>query len=137
VQACVKIPLLSLLDVVGAAIRQKGLRTVGLLGTRFTMEKPMYPEALARQGIQVLVPDAADQAFVNEVIYKELVAGIIRPASRDGYVRIINKLAERGAQGIILGCTEIPLLVSEADAGLPLFNTTTLHAEAALEYAMR
>jgi aspartate racemase len=137
VSASVKIPILSLLDVVGEAIRKQGLHTVGLLGTRFTMDHPMYPEALGRQGIKVLLPDADERAFINEVIYKELVAGIIRPESRQGYVKIINRLAERGAQGIILGCTEIPLLVSEADAGLPVFNTTTLHAEAALEYAIK
>jgi aspartate racemase len=100
------------------------------------MDKPLYREGLARRGITVLVPEADDRQVVNRVIYDELVAGKIRAESRAAYVGIIRKLAGRGAQGIILGCTEIPLLVSEADAGLPLFDTTVLHAEAALNYAV-
>jgi aspartate racemase len=135
VQASVHIPVLSLLEAVGAAIRARGMTTVGLLGTRFTMEKNLYPGALGRRGITVLVPEADDREVVNRVIYDELVAGQIRDESRARYVAIIRKLAARGAQGVILGCTEIPLLVSEADAGLPLFDTTLLHAEAALNYA--
>jgi len=136
VQASVHIPILSLLDVVAEAILAKGIKTVGLLGTRFTMDKHLYQDALARRGITVLIPDADDREVVNRVIYDELVAGKLRAESRAAYVEIIKKLARRGAQGIILGCTEIPLLVSEADAGLPLFDTTVLHAEAALNYAV-
>jgi aspartate racemase len=136
VRASIHIPVLSLLDVVGEAILTKGLKTVGLLGTRFTMEKSLYQDALARKGITVLIPDADDRELVNRVIYDELVAGQIRAESRARYVDIIKKLAARGAQGVILGCTEIPLLVSEADAGLPLFDTTLIHAEAALSYAV-
>jgi aspartate racemase len=135
VQASVDLPMLSLLDATGQAIRARGLRTVGLLGTRFTMEKTFYQDALARQGITVLVPDAGDRAFMNRVIYEELVAGQILDESRAGTVAIIHRLVERGAEGVILGCTEIPLLVSETDAGIPLFDTTTIHAEAALNYA--
>jgi aspartate racemase len=135
VQASVELPMLSLLDATGEAILVRGLGTVGLLGTRFTMEKTFYQDALARQGINVLVPDAADRAYVNDVIYDELVAGQIRAESRAGYLAVIRKLVERGAEGVILGCTEIPLLVSEEDAGIPLFDTTTIHAEAALNYA--
>jgi aspartate racemase len=136
VQASVHIPVLNLLEVVGQAILARGMRTMGLLGTRFTMEKSLYPDALGRMGITVLVPDATDRAYVNRVIYDELVAGQIRDESRAGYAAVIRKLAARGAQGVILGCTEIPLLVGEADAGLPLFDTTVLHAEAALNYAV-
>jgi aspartate racemase len=136
VQASVHVPILSLLDVVAEAILAREIQTVGLLGTRFTMDKPLYREGLARRGITVLVPEADDRQVVNRVIYDELVAGKIRAESRAAYVGIIRKLAGRGAQGIILGCTEIPLLVSEADAGLPLFDTTVLHAEAALNYAV-
>lgn len=136
VQASVNIPVLSLLDVVGDAIQARRMKTVGLLGTRFTMEKTFYHEALARRGITVIVPDADGRAYVNGVIYNELVAGQIRDESRAGFAAIINKLAARGAEGVILGCTEIPLLVSEADAGLPLFDTTAIHAEAALRYAL-
>jgi len=137
VRASVDVPVLSLLDAVAEAILARGMHTVGLLGTRFTMEKPFYRDALARKGIAVLVPDGDDRAYVNRVIYDELVAGQIREAARAGFVAIIEKLAERGAEGVILGCTEIPLLICEGDAGLPLFDTTTLHAEAALEFALR
>ena len=136
VQAGVGVPMLSLLDAVAEAILARGLETVGLLGTSFTMEKAFYQDALARRGIRVLVPAAEDRAVVNDVIYNELVAGEIRDESRARYVEIIGRLAERGAAGVILGCTEIPLLVSEEDAGLPLFDTTAIHAEAALDYAL-
>jgi aspartate racemase len=136
VQASVTVPMLSLLDAVGEAVLARGIETVGLLGTKFTMEKTFYQDALARKGITVLTPDAQDRAYVNTVIYDELVAGQIRGESRAGYVAIIHKLAEQGAEGIILGCTEIPLLVSEEDVGMPLFDTTVIHAEAALNYAL-
>jgi aspartate racemase len=137
VQAGVEVPMLSLLDATAEAILSRGFRTVGLLGTRFTMEKGFYQEALARQGIATLVPDADDREYAHRVIYDELVAGQIRDESRAGYVAIIRKLVERGAEGIILGCTEIPLLVDEAGAGVPLFDTTAIHAEAALNYAIK
>lgn len=110
--------------------------TVGLLGTTFTMEKPFYQRALVERGITVVVPDSDDRKLVNDVIYNELVAGEIRNESRWAFVDIIHKLARRGAEGVILGCTEIPLLVSEEEAGLPLFDTTVIHAEAALQYAV-
>jgi aspartate racemase len=135
VQAGVDVPMLSLLDATADAVLARGLQTVGLLGTRFTMERGFYQEALVGQRLEVLVPDAEDRAYVNRVIYDELVAGQIRDESRAGFLAIIHKLVARGAEGVILGCTEIPLLVSEADAGLPLFDTTTIHAEAALLYA--
>lgn len=136
VQESVNVPMLSLLDAVGEAIAAQGMDTVGLLGTRFTMEKTFYQEALDRQGITVLVPGAEDRQYVDDVIYEELVAGQMREQSRERFITIIGKLAERGAQGVILGCTEIPLLVSEQSAGMPLFDTTLIHAEAALRYAV-
>jgi aspartate racemase len=135
VQAGIAVPMLSLLDATAEAILARGLQTVGLLGTRFTMEKTFYQDALAPRGIAVLVPEAEDRAVVNRVIYEELVAGQIRDASRASFVAIIRRLVERGAEGVILGCTEIPLLVSEADVQIPLLDTTTIHAEAALTYA--
>lgn len=136
VDASVNVPMLSLLDAVGDAIRQRDIETVGLLGTAFTMEKPFYRRGLAEKGIAVLVPDPADRKSVNDVIYDELVAGEIRDASRDTFIRVINDLMGRGAEGVILGCTEIPLLVCEADVGVSLFDTTAIHAEAALRYAV-
>ena len=137
VQARVEVPMLSLLDATAEAILARDLHTVGLLGTKFTMEKGFYQDALARRGITTLVPGAGDREYVHRVIYDELVAGQIRDESRAGYVAIIHKLVEQGAEGIILGCTEIPLLVNEASAGIPLFDTTQIHAEAALNYAIQ
>ena len=136
VQANVNVPMLSLLDAVGEAVLARGLETVGLLGTRFTMEKTFYHQALARKGISVLVPEADQRTYVDNVIYNELTAGQIKDDSRSGFVTIINKLAERGAEGVVLGCTEIPLLVSEDDVEVPLLDTTAIHAEAALDYAL-
>ncbi len=136
VQSSVGVPMLNLLDAVSEAILARGVDTVGLLGTQFTMEKPFYREALAKQGITVLTPDAQDRAYVNAVIYDELVAGQIRQQSRARFTDIIARLAERGAKGVILGCTEIPLLVEQDDVNIPLFDTTTIHAEAALRYAV-
>jgi aspartate racemase len=136
VQAQVDVPMLSLLDAVADAIEVQGLRTVGLLGTTFTMEKPFYREALAERGITVLVPESEDREAVNRIIYEELVAGEIREASRAAYVAAVDRLAARGAEGVILGCTEIPLLISETDVDLPLFDTTAIHAEAALNEAL-
>ena len=135
VQANVNIPMLSLLDAVGEAILAQGIKKVGLLGTKFTMEKTFYQEALTRKGITVLVPDAEDREYVNNVIYEELVAGQIHDESRAEFVAIIDHLAALGAGGVILGCTEIPLLIGEEDVRLPLFDTTAIHAEAALNYA--
>lgn len=136
VEAGVNVPMLSLLDAVGDAIEERGMETVGLLGTAFTMEKTFYQEALAARGIEVLVPGPVGRGRVNRVIYDELVAGRIRDASRAAFVEIIDGLARRGAEGVILGCTEIPLLVSEEQAGIPLFDTTVIHADAALRYAV-
>jgi aspartate racemase len=136
VQARAGVPMISLLDATAEAILGRGFRKVGLLGTRFTMEKGFYQDALARRGISTLVPGAEDREYVHRVIYDELAAGQIRDESRAGFLAIIRRLVERGAEGVILGCTEIPLLVSEADAGIPLFDTTQIHAEAALNYAI-
>lgn len=136
VQASVNVPMLSLLDAVCEAILARNMKKVGLLGTRFTMEKTFYQDALIRKGITILVPEAGGREYVNRVIYDELVAGQIRDESRARFLAIISKLAACGAEGIILGCTEIPLLVSEADAKIPLFDTTAIHAEAALNYAL-
>jgi aspartate racemase len=129
------IPLISIVDATADAIRKAGLSTVGLLGTRFTMEKRFYAEGLARHGIGSIVPDSEEREEVHRVIMQELSRGILRDDSRRRYVAIMNALAERGAEGIVLGCTEIPLLVTPADTKLPLFDTAVLHAEAALAQA--
>jgi aspartate racemase len=136
VQKAVRMPLLSVVEATAEAIRTAGLNPVGLLGTVFTMQERFYRDGLARFGIDVLVPDASWQERINEVIYGELCRGEIRPESRQMFLGVIEELRKRGAQGIVLGCTEIPLLVRPQDCDLPLFNTTLLHAEKALNYAI-
>ncbi len=137
VQAEIGIPLLHIADATAEAVRGRELKAVGLLGTRFTMEEDFYRGRLVdRHGLRVLVPDAADRATVHRVIYEELVVGAIKPPSRTEYRRIIQALVAQGAEGIILGCTEIGLLVKAEDSPVPLFDTTRLHALAAVEFAL-
>ncbi|MGD2164763.1 MAG: aspartate/glutamate racemase family protein [Anaerolineae bacterium] len=136
VESSVDVPMLSLLDAVADAIEERRMETVGLLGTAFTMEKDFYRDALAERGISVVVPSPEDRKRVNDIIYCELVAGEIRDASRETFVRIVDDLAHRSAEGVILGCTEIPLLIGDEDTSLPLFDTTKIHADAALCYAV-
>ena len=133
----IQLPLLHIADAAGAAIKAKGLTTVGLLGTRFTMEGDFYRGRLAEKfGLQVLIPEGIDRETVHRVIYDELVKGEIRAESRQEFLKIINNLQSQGAQGIILGCTEIPLLVRQTDVVIPIFDTTRLHAEAAVSWAI-
>lgn len=133
----IKIPLLHIVDATAAEIKKAGFGTVGLLGTRFTMEEDFYKGRLRdRHGIVSLTPDEDGRALVHRVIMDELSRGIIDPASRDAYRGVIDGLAARGAQGIILGCTEIPLLVARDAGGIPLFDTTEIHARAAVECAL-
>lgn len=137
VQAAIGIPLLHIADPVGSAIAARGLTRVGLLGTGFTMEQPFLRDRLAqRHGLEVIVPEAPDRQDVHRIIYDELVRGIVTQESRATYRAIMARLAEAGAQAIILGCTEIMLLVREEDASVPLFDTTTLHALAAVDLAL-
>ena len=136
-QAAVDLPLLHIADPTGEAIRAEGLRKVGLLGTVFTMEHAFYRGRLEeRFGLEVVVPGEADRALVHRVIYEELVAGVVRDESRQAYREVIGRLAAAGAEGIILGCTEIMLLVGADDSPVPVFDTTTLHALAAVERAL-
>jgi len=136
IEAAVDIPLLHIADPTAQAIRQAGIVTVGLLGTRFTMEEDFYRGRLeTRHGLNVLTPDASDRAEVHRVIYAELCLGITREESRAAYRAIIGRLAARGAQGIILGCTEIGLLIKPEDASVPLFDTTALHAASAVDFS--
>lgn len=132
----VGIPFLHIADAAGAAVTAAGLSTVGLLGTAFTMEKPFYAEKLAAHGIRTVVPDAEDRRAVHAVIYDELVHGVVRDESRKQYVEVIDRLVARGAEGVILGCTEIELLITAADAPVPVFPTTALHVEAAVSAAL-
>ena len=137
IAAAVDIPLLHIVDPTGERIAASGIKRIGLLGTAFTMEQTFYKGRLAQRfGLDVLVPDADDRALVHRVIYDELVQGKIVPASRQAYREVIARLVERGAQGIILGCTEIMLLVAPQDSTVPLFDTTRLHVEAAIARAL-
>ena len=137
IESAVRIPLFHIADPTGAAIKQAGLRRIGLLGTRFTMEQAFYRDRLRDQhGLDVAVPDADDRAIIHRIIYDELCVGNVRDESRDEYRRIMAALVADGAQGIILGCTEIMLLVGEDDASVPLFDTTSIHARSAAEYAL-
>ncbi|MEU4796717.1 aspartate/glutamate racemase family protein [Streptomyces sp. NPDC023327] len=136
VAASVDIPLLHLADATADAVRAAGLRRMGLLGTAFTMEQDFYRERLAGHGLGVLVPDADDRAVVHRVIYEELCLGIIREESRDAYREVIGKLVAAGAEGIVLGCTEIELLVGSEHSPVPVFATARLHAEAAVTEAL-
>jgi aspartate racemase len=137
VQAATPLPILHVADATAAAVKAQGLLNVGLLGTRFTMQGDFYRGRLERQhGLQVLVPDQAGMDAVHRVIYDELVQGVIREESRQEYLDVIAELAARGAQGVILGCTEIPLLVKQADVAIPVFDTTAIHAQAAVDWAL-
>ena len=136
VQAAVNIPLLHLGDVTAQAVTKSGLSTVGLLGTAFTMEQDFYRDRLASRGLTVLTPPAADRAEVHRIIYDELCLGEVRDESRQIYRNIITGLAEAGAEGIVLGCTEIELLISAADSPVPVFPTTRLHVAAAVDFSL-
>jgi aspartate racemase len=129
--------LLHIVDTTGSAIKEQGLTRVALLGTKFVMEEPFYRDRLQKRfGIEVIVPGQEEQGIVHRIIYEELCLGKIEDASRRTCLKIIEGLSEQGAQGIILGCTELPLLIRPNDVYIPIFNTTWLHAEAAVKLAL-
>lgn len=137
IEAALDIPLLHIADATANTLRQQGVSRVGLLGTRFTMEQDFYKARLEeRFNIDVLVPGADDRALVHRVIYEELCLGTLKADSRERYLAIIEELARSGAEAVILGCTEIALLVQQEMTGVPLYDTTALHCEAAVEMAL-
>jgi aspartate racemase len=137
VQRHIQVPLLHIADATGRAIAERGLRRVGLLGTRFTMEEDFIRGRLERDyGLDVTIPAAGDREFVNAVIYDELCVGAFRDAARAGFNVVIQRLSEAGAEGVILGCTEIGLLVRPEEVAVPLFDTLRIHAAAAAAYAL-
>ena len=138
IEAKVGLPVLRIYDATGAKVNRSGLKKVALLGTKYTMEADFYRNALEnRYGVQVVTPNLTERDYINRVIFDELVRNDIRNESRQEYVRIINRLVdEEGAQGVILGCTEIPLLIHQSDVKVPVFDTTRIHAEAAVDYAL-
>jgi aspartate racemase len=138
IEAAVHIPLLHIADPTAQAVKNAGISTVGLLGTRFTMEEAFYRGRLESQnGLSVVIPDAHDRQAVHEVIFNELCLGVVKEISRRKFKEIIGRLVARGAEGIILGCTEIGMLVSSRDAPVPIFDTTDIHAERAVQFSLQ
>ena len=136
VQNAVSFPLIHLVDVTALKAQEMGLKKLGLLGTQYTMSDGFYHEKISRFGLKVIVPHSEDQKIIHKIIVEELVQGKLLEDSRSEYMRIINKLISKGAEGIILGCTEIPLLIKQNDSSVPLLDTASIHAEAALELAL-
>jgi aspartate racemase len=137
VQESTQIPLLHIVDVTADQVKAKNLKKVALLGTKYTMEEEFYRGRLSRQhGIEVIIPDEEERNAIHPILYNELCLGKIREPSKDKFREIIANLVARGAEGIVLGCTEIPLIVKQEDYDIPLFDTTTIHAEAAVDYAL-
>ncbi|MFX1284177.1 MAG: aspartate/glutamate racemase family protein [Promethearchaeota archaeon] len=138
VQNNINIPLWHIVDATAEKINEKGLRKVGLLGTKFTMEEGFYKNRLTEKyGLQVIIPKREGRQIIHDIIYRELVIGLIEERSKVKFIEIIQQLKTMGVQGIILGCTEIPLLIKQEDVDLPLFDTTTIHASSAAKYALR
>lgn len=138
IEQAVQVPILNVIDATAQAIKRQGLASVALLGTRYTMEKPFYRERLEQQhGPKVLIPETDEREILHQMIFSELCKGQIRETSRERFFNIIGRLADRGAQGAILGCTEFTLFGNEGYAGIPLFDTTEIHARAAVEWALQ
>jgi aspartate racemase len=138
VQGAISVPLLHIVDVTAQAIIANRQIRVGLLGTKFTMEEEFYKGRLQdKHGLEVLIPSVEERQIVHDILYSELCLGEIKKQSKDKFKEIIQNLVDRGAQGVILGCTEIPLIVSQKDYTIPVYDTTTLHAEAAVDFALR
>ena len=138
VQDNINIPLLHIADTTAERIKEKDLKKIGLLGTNFTMEEDFYKGRLTnKHGLEIIVPKKEDRQIIHQIIYQELCLGQIKPSSKDQYIEIINKLVDSGAEAVILGCTEIPLLVQQEDVNIPLFDTTSIHAETAVEFALK
>lgn len=134
----VGLPVLHIADATGKAVQKKGLRTVALLGTKHTMEHPFYRERLKKYGIDVVTPNEKERDYINTIIFDELCANRVKPEAKKEFLKIINRLRKKdGAQGVILGCTEIPLLIKQGDLDIPVFDTTAIHSAAAVEYSLK
>ena len=138
IEKSIDIPLVHIADAVAEPIKKRELKKIALLGTRFTMEKPFYANRLKKKhGISSLVPDENDRKYIHRVIYEELIKGVVKDDSRNGFLKIIDRLTTQGAEGVILGCTEIPLLVKQEHCQIPVLDSTSLHAKAAFEMAIK
>jgi len=133
----IDMPLISIVDATAEAIKEEGFKKIGLIGTQFSMTKPFYREGLKKHGIEVVTPNKEDRDYIVKVIFEELSVGKLTEESRKGYLKIIDKLVDQGAEGIVLGCTEIPLLIRQQDTDVKVFDTATVHAEKALQYAIK
>ena len=137
VQSRIHVPLVHIAEAAAEALVARGISRVGLLGTKYTMTLDFYRDKLIERGIEVLIPESDDIDLVNRVIFEELCLGVVKEDSRAEYLRVIESLQQRGAQGILLGCTELGLIVSSEDVSLPLFDTTIIHAQKAVELALK
>jgi aspartate racemase len=131
-----QLPLIHSATATANVLAAKGLKKVGLLGTKFTMERPFFRDKLTDQNIEVLIPNEKDREFIHYTIFEELGRNLFKPDTKQFYLGVMNKLAEQGAQGIILGCTEVPLLIKQEETDIPLFNTAQIHSDAAVEFAL-
>jgi len=137
IESKINIPILHIADATAEVMKKDGIKTVGLLGTAFTMEQDFYKDRLSEKfGLNVITPDTPDRQIIHNVIYKELCLGIIKDSSKNEYLRIIDKLKEKGAEAVILGCTEIGILIRQTDTDMKLYDTTLIHARKAIEYAL-
>ena len=136
VQAAVQIPLIHIAEAVAGAVLQKNIQQVALLGTRYTMQLDFYKKILLKNGITVSIPEIPDMEFINDTIYNEFGNGLFLPRTKQQYLSIIDKLTASGAQGVIFGCTEIPILLKQGDCSVPVFDTGRIHAAAAVEFAL-
>jgi aspartate racemase len=136
VEAAIAVPVIRITDAVARAINDQGLKKIALLGTNFTMEQPFYAARLGRFGIETLIPEVAERAFIHESIYEELGKDIFTESTKHRYLEIIDAMIARGAEGVILGCTEIPMLLKPGDISTPSFDTTMIHSRAAVEFAL-
>ena len=136
VQAAVDIPLIHITDATANEIKKKKLQTIALLGTKYTMQLPFYKERLVAHGIRTIIPDNRGIQMINDSIYDELGSGILSQSTKEKYLQLIDLLVEQGAEGVILGCTEIPLLIKQSDCSIPVFDTTRIHSMAAVEFAL-
>ena len=136
VQAAIDIPLIHIAETTAKAITKMQLKRVALLGTKYTMEMGFYQKKLSAQGINTIIPGDAERAYINNAIYEEMSVGKFLPATKEKFLLTINKLVEEGAEGIVLGCTEIPILIKQTDCSVPIFDTGFFHAEAAVDFAL-
>jgi len=136
IQSAINIPIIHIAEVTATAVAQQQLNTVALLGTKYTMQLDFYKNKLAAKGITTIIPGDEDAEFINNSIYNEMSKNIFLPSTKERYLTIINKLIQRGAQGIILGCTEIPILIKQDDCPVPVFDTTAIHVKAAVDFAL-